>query len=256
MRIEPVLTWISLKEILRKKDVYVLLIFLVILLGFLCYQSFFGIAGISRYLRDIGYSFVMLFSFITSVTFSARQLPAESSMNTIYPLLAKPVTRQGIVNGKFTGAVVISVLSFTVFYAIYLLFSISRPNAPGMPLFLQGYLLGCMFLVMVSAIVIFFSTFLTLGANVTISFVLYAGIGPLSDIIKNEALKGHGMSQVISSLIYYIIPHLEYYDFRIRIAHGWDALPPWVILAVAGYTAAYSLSLIYSAGLIFRRKRF
>ena len=44
-----------IKELVRKKDFYVLLIFLLVLLVTLASQTIFHIEGISRYLKDFGY---------------------------------------------------------------------------------------------------------------------------------------------------------------------------------------------------------
>ena len=55
---------VSINELIRKKDFYVLFIFMLVMLGFLSIQNFFDIEGITRYVRDFGYTLVMLFSFI------------------------------------------------------------------------------------------------------------------------------------------------------------------------------------------------
>ena len=110
------------KELLRKKDFYVLFILMIVLLVFLSLQTFFDVEGISRYIRDLGYTLVMLFSFIIAVTFCAKQLPSEIASGTIYPLLAKPVSRFKVVLGKFCGGFIVSAVSFTLFYGIFAIF--------------------------------------------------------------------------------------------------------------------------------------
>ena len=162
-----------MKELMRKKDFFVLLIFMFVILGIMATQNFFQIEGVTRYIRDIGYSLVMLFSLLIAVIFSARQFPVEIESRTIYPLLSKPLSRLTIILGKFLGCIFISVISFTLYFGVYLLFSIAETGGGNLTLLGQSYLFGVLFLCLVSAMVLFFSNFLTMSANVTLSFLIY-----------------------------------------------------------------------------------
>ncbi|MDP8299829.1 MAG: ABC transporter permease subunit [Candidatus Tantalella remota] len=244
-----------IKELIRKKDFYVLLIFMLILLGFLSYQNFFDIGGVSRYVRDLGYSLVMFFSFITAVTFTAKQLPSEIAARTIYPLLAKPLSRQTIIMGKFFGGVLVSGLSFTIFYAIFTGFYMTGGEGKSLVLLAQGYLFGLLFLCLVTALVMFFSNFLTMSANIVLSFLLYISIGGLADSLREIALFSKGIISVLYGAIYYFLPHLEFFDLRTRITHAWDPLPLWVVFSLSGYTVIYCCALLYLSGYMFERKR-
>lgn len=245
-----------LKELIRKKDLYVLVILMLALLGFLFYQDFFGIENISRYIKDIGYSLVTLFSFIIAVTFMARQIPQEIESRTIYPLLAKPVTRYSVILGKFAGGAIVSTGAFSVFYGIFVFFCSMAGGPLDTALLLQGYMMGLLFLVLVNALVMLFSTFLTTSANVTLTFLLYIIIGGSSGQLRNMALFSEGASSFLYGTLYYLIPHFEFFDLRVRIAHSWDALPGWVVAAVSLYTFIYCWGLLYLSSLIFKRKRF
>ncbi|MDP8257831.1 MAG: ABC transporter permease subunit [Candidatus Aadella gelida] len=245
-----------IKELIRKKDFYVLLIFMLVLLGFLSYQTFFQIEGISRYVRDFGYSLVMLFSFIIAVTFTAKQIPSEIGARTIYPLLAKPLSRQKIILGKFLGGTMVSVISFTVFYLIFVGFYMTGGEGKSLVLLGQGFIFGILFLCMVSALVMFFSNFMTLSANITSTFLIYIAMGSVSEALKSNALFFKGIISGLYGFLYYLLPHFEFFDLRIRITHAWDALPLWVVFSVSGYTFLYCFVLLYFSGYVFGRKRF
>ncbi|MGB2599665.1 MAG: ABC transporter permease subunit [Candidatus Omnitrophota bacterium] len=245
-----------IKELIRKKDFYVLLIFMLVLLGFLSSQNFFQIEGISRYVRDFGYSLLMFFSFIVAVTFTAKQLPSEIESRTIYPLLAKPLSRHTVILGKFCGGVTVSIISFTIFYAIFTGFYMTGGEGKSLILLGQGFIFGILFLCMVTALVMFFSNFMTMSANVTLSFLLYLTIGGFSDSLRGIVLFSKGVISTLYGALYYLLPHLEFFDLRIRITHAWDPLPMWVVLSVSGYTFIYCFALLYFAGYVFGRKRF
>jgi len=244
-----------LLELLRKKDFYVLFILMLVLFGLLSAQTFFDIEGISRYMRDFGYTLVMLLSFIVCVTFSARQIPSEIESGTIYPLLAKPVSRSMLVLGKFWGAVVISVITFTLYFGVFVLFCFTEAGRAEVVLLMQSFLFGIMFLSVVSALTVFFSVFLTTSANVAITFLIYFFVISFSDLLRDAVLAGKGIASVGFGIIYYLLPHFDFFDLRVRITHAWDPLPLWVVVAVTAYTVVYCAGLLFFAGRIFGRKK-
>jgi ABC-type transport system involved in multi-copper enzyme maturation permease subunit len=246
----------TVKELMRKKDFFVLLIFMLVMLGFLTAQSFFNIEGVARYVKDVGYSLVMLFSLIIAITFSARQFPVEIESRTIYPLLAKPLSRFTIVLGKFWGSVLISAISFSFYYAVYIAFYILEAGPGSLMLLAQGYLFGVFFLCLVCSLAIFFSNFMTLSANVTLSFLIYFMITGFSDSLREAVTFSKGMASACMGVLYYLVPHFDFFDLRVRITHEWDPLPVWVVFAVALYAVFYSCILLYISGKLFERKTF
>jgi len=244
-----------IKELIRRKDFYVLFMFLLILLGVLASQTFFQLEGISRYVRDFGYSMVMFFSFVIALTFSAKQLPAEIESRTIYPLLAKPLSRHTVIAGKFLGGVAVSIIAFSVFYVLFGLFCFTGEGAGGTALLAQGYFFGALFLCMVTALSLFLSNFLTMSANVTLTFLIYIMISGFGEQFREMVLYTSGWKTGFYNILYYLLPHLEFYDLRVRITHGWDPLPLWIVLAVTVYTMIYCFALLYLAGFVFRRRK-
>jgi len=242
-------------ELFRKKDFYVLLIFLLVLLSLLSAQSFFDIEGISRYIRDFGYTLSVFFSLIVAVTFSARQIPEEITTRTVYPTLAKPISRFTLVLGKFSGCVAVSVISFALYFGVFTAFCMVEKQAMDPVLVLQSFYFGVLFLCLISAMVMFFSIFLTVSANVTISFLLYFLITMFSSPLRDLALTGKAASSVFLGILYYLVPHFDFFDLRIRLVHAWDPLEAWVVAAVTVYAIAYCALLLYLAGAVFRRKK-
>jgi len=242
-------------ELLRKKDFYVLFILMLVLLGFLSAQTFFDIEGISRYMRDFGYTLVMLLSFIVCVTFSARQIPSEIESGTVYPFLAKPVSRSMLVSGKFCGAVMISAITFTLYFGVFVLFCFTEAGRAEAILLIQSFLFGIMFLSVASALTVFFSVFLTTSANVAITFLIYFFMISFSDLLRDAVLAGKGIETLGLGVVYYLLPHFDFFDLRVRLTHAWDPLPLWVVAAVTAYTVVYCAGLLFFAGRLFGRKK-
>ena len=245
----------SFKELIRKKDFYVLFLLLAGLLAFLFSESFFGVSDIIRYLEDIGLSAVLLLSIAIALPFSSRQLPAEMESKTIYPLLSKPISRAGVVIGKYLGSLLISFSGFTLFYSAFILAIIMKGGQIGV-LFMQAYLFSLLLLAVLCAFSLFFSTFLTISANITITLFLYILTYWFSAQIK-LLLSSKDLNAIAGAVlngIYYLIPHFEFYDLRIRLVHGWEALPAWIVLSITFYTIIYITVILFFAVRIFKKK--
>ncbi len=234
----------TIKGLIRKKDFYVFLLMLLTLLGFLASENFFGIQNISRYVKDIGYFCLWLFSFIIAVTFSAKQLPEEFEARTVFPLLAKPVSRMHLLAGRFLGSVLASSAAFTVFYIIYIFIASFKGEAIAPPLLIQGYVLGICFLSLACSMSIWLSLIFTYSAAVTFSFIIYFAVMWFIDGVRIMAIASRGAASLLLNAVYYIIPHFEFYDLRIRIAHSWEPLPPWAFFAIIAYTVIYVTMLL------------
>ena len=244
----------AFKELVRKKDFYVLLLLFMGLAVFFYSETFFGVKGVSRYLKDVGFSFVLLFSMIISVSFSAKQIPQELECKTIYPLLAKPVSRTQFILGKFLGSLFISIITFTVFYSLYLVFIVSKGESAGLALILQSYILSCLLLVFLSSFAMLFSLFFTISANIAITFLLYFFIYWYNGMLRELLLVSSRKLSYVYNVLYYILPHFEFFDMRIRIVHLWDPLPLWVIASISIYTILYTAIIMRITIGVFKKR--
>ena len=48
-------------------------------------------------------------------------------------------------------------------------------------------------------------------------------------------------------LIYYILPHFEFFDLRHRLIHNWEVLPFWVMLSIVLYAVIYTIASLLLA---------
>lgn len=243
-----------LLESLRKKDFYVFLIFLLVLAVYLANANFFDITGISRYLKEISLELTYLFSLIITITFSAKLLPAELESKTIYPLLAKPVSRGQVVTGKFIGACFVSILCFSIFYFLVGIITSIKGEGFAYDMYLQGYLLWVLGLALIASMVVFISLHLTVSANITLSFCIYFLMSWFGPHLKEMALVSQQTSNIMLSILYYLLPHFEFYDMRTRLVHMWDPIPAFIIISLIIYTSLYVALFISLAAISFKKK--
>src|ERR1051325_6308575 len=84
---------VVLKELYRRKDFYVLFVLTALITLVMGSVNFFNQENIVRYLKEICLFLIWASSLVITITTTARQIPAERENRTLFPLLAKPVTR-------------------------------------------------------------------------------------------------------------------------------------------------------------------
>jgi len=190
-----------------------------------------------------------------AVVTAARQLPAEIESRTIYPLLAKPIGRGELLVGKFLGCFVASGLALAVFYVFFAILTVSREHGLSVSAYFQAFWMHWVFLGLVTSMTLFGSLiFAAPSSNATIMLIVSVGILLVGQHLNKVAAQMAGFSGTLTSLIYYAIPHLEFYDMRSVIIHGWESRGWGIILLATLYGAAYSTIFLVAGWLIFRRK--
>jgi ABC-type transport system involved in multi-copper enzyme maturation permease subunit len=117
---------IVVKELYRRKDFYVLFVLTALITLVLGSVNFFNDAKIVRYLKEVCLLLIWISSLVIAIGTAARQIPAEREHRTIFPLLAKPVTRGQFIMGKFLGCWLACGVALLVFYLFFGVVSESR----------------------------------------------------------------------------------------------------------------------------------
>jgi len=94
---------VVIKEMYRRKDFYVLLVLTMVITALMGSVHFFNDDRIVRYLKEVCLLLIWISSLFIAIATMARQAPAEIESRTIFPLLAKPITRAQFLIGKFFG---------------------------------------------------------------------------------------------------------------------------------------------------------
>jgi ABC-type transport system involved in multi-copper enzyme maturation permease subunit len=95
------LAWTLMLEAWRRREIYIIVAVTVALIAGLRMVHFFNIEGLGKFYREICLKSMNLTTGLTVIFLAARQLPREFTNRTIYPLLAKPVSRMEFLLGKY-----------------------------------------------------------------------------------------------------------------------------------------------------------
>ena len=244
-----------IKELYRRKDFYALFIITALITLTMGSVNFFNEANVVRYLKELCLFLIWVSSLVIAITTSARQIPAERESRTVFPLLAKPVTRNQFVLGKFFGCWVACGLCLAVFYSFFGAVSAAREHSFPLLTYAQAVLLHWFMLAIVIAMTISGSIiFAAPSSNGTIMFVSVTALLILAQHMNKFALQLSEPLQTLVYAIYYAFPHFEFFDVRLRVTHNWGIVSWLVWLGALLYASVYAGMFLAGACFAFRRK--
>ena len=249
------LTGVVIKEMYRRKDFYVLFVLTALITIAAGSVRFFQDPNIVRYVKDLCMLLIWISALLITIATAARQIPAERESRTIFPLLAKPVSRGQVILGKFFGCWLASGLVLVVFYAFFAIITGSREHSWPVADYFQALILQWIMLGIVTAMTLLGSIiFAAPSSTVTILFIVVGGILFLGGHLNTVALHNAEPLRSVIYTIYFIIPHLELFDVRERVVNDWG-LVSWLDCGLAGlYAAVYTGLFLLLTWLAFRRK--
>ena len=243
-------------DLLRRKDIYVLLILLAALLLALLSLNIFGLGQLSIYLKDAGLLLAWLFSWILAINVASRQLPQEENRRTIFSLLAKPLTRGELLVGKWLGAWTAVCAATALFYLLMTLMVAVRGGRFEATTLVQAGLLHAAGLGLLTALALTLSTRVTQSAAATLAYIFtlasYLIVPRVPAFLATESgLRAGGLMA-----LYYALPHLELFDLRQRAVHDWGPVPGGLLAGILLYGGVWVALLLLLGWLGFRHKPF
>ncbi len=246
---------VVLRELYRRKDFYVLFILTALLTLLMGSMNFLGDDRTVGYLKELCLLLIWISSLVIAITTAARQIPAERESRTLFPLLAKPVTRGQVVLGKFLGCWLACGVCLVVFYLFFGVVSGAREHAWPLASYFQALWLHWFVLAIIIAMALAGSlVFAAPSSNATICLVVAMGILLVGRHLNKVAMSLTEPTQSLVYGIYFAIPHLELFDVRDLVIHNWAPIGWWYWALATVYAAAYAAFFLTGTWLLFRRK--
>ncbi len=256
MRVISATAGVVLLEMVRRKDFYVLFVLTALITLVMASVNIFNDDNIVRYLKEICLLLIWVSSLVIAIGAAARQVPAERENRTIFPLLAKPVTRSQFLVGKWLGCWLACGIALAAFYLFFGVVAASREHAWPVGSYFQALTLHWAALGVILAMTLAGSIVLAApSSTVTIVFVVVGGILFMGGHLDQVALRAGGVGGVLLHALYYAIPHLELFaNVRDLIIHDWPLIPWLIWLAALFYAGVYTCIFLLTAWLLFRRR--
>ena len=246
---------LSLLDLWRRKDMIVVFLLSALILAPLFVFAPFGLSGAERYVNELALLLIWIFSFAVGLGVSARLFPPEFEHRTIYPLLAKPVSRGTVLAGKLLGGIAASWTALAALYVAFALLAGFRGGGWFPGVWWQALLLHAAGMVVLCGLSLCGSLLLTASANLTLCALASAGMllcgARLPSLIASQPAPADNFLWLVN----FLGPHMEFFDLRQRLVHGWDPIPWYVCLAAWGYAVCYAGACLAAAAALFRRKK-
>lgn len=247
---------VVIKELYRRKDFYVLFVLSALITIAAGSVNFFKSLTMVRYVKDICLLLIWFSTIIIAVITAARQIPSERESRTIFPLLAKPVSRGQLIFGKFLGCWLATGIAVLVFYIFFIVVTAAKGGDWQLVAYAKSIGLHWLMLGIVIAMTLLGSVvFAAVSSNATICLVAIIGILFIGEHLSKIAIRQSEPVKSITYAIYYLIPHFEIYDVRNLVVNNKPMPSVKACSLAAVYSGVYSTAFLYCTWLIFRRQR-
>ena len=192
-------------ELVRRKDLYVLILLMMVFCVGAVGARVAGVddAASGTFLLNLGMTLAYAFSHVLTLLLGARQVPDELEKRTIYPLLARPVSRGEYLIGKWAAGVLCGVACYLLFLLLVWLSAPHLETYDAM-LLLQTVVLVSVSLALTVALAMLLSLLLpkamsivVLGAYLAAAAMLFS---VLSSIVQGSAAESAvGWGYAVSS---------------------------------------------------------
>jgi ABC-type transport system involved in multi-copper enzyme maturation permease subunit len=227
----------TFRETVRERVLYNLVFFAMLLTVSGLVLQRLSIRQDEKILKDVGLAAMDLFGTAIAVLIGTGLVSKEIERRSLYPLLAKPLTRAEFFLGKFAG------LSFTLFLNLGamtagLALTLIATGRRADPLLLAAVYPMLLGLVLVVAFAMLFST---VGSSSTIASVFTVGVvvaSRFADVVLHLRQVMPSVPQWLVDALYAVLPNYANFDFKDRVAYG-DPVPLGVLAWVTLYAIAY-----------------
>jgi ABC-type transport system involved in multi-copper enzyme maturation permease subunit len=210
-----------------------------------------------KIIKDLGLAAMDVFGTLIAIFIGVGLVSKEIERRSLYPLLARPLTRGDFLLGKaaglaFTLLVNVAVMTLGLYltlFAIRLRGALAAPPSAQLLVAVAAIYAG---LILVLAIALLFSTLTssTMAAVCTFAVVV---VGRYADVIRNMREVVPGMPTWLTEVVYYLLPNFTHFDLKNRVVHG-EATSLVTLSVIVAYALSYSSVLLGLAGMAFRRK--
>jgi ABC-type transport system involved in multi-copper enzyme maturation permease subunit len=242
----------TVRELVRSKLLHNLLLFAVLLIAGSMFVAQLTIGQWDRVILDIGLAAIELSGVLVAVLIGVGLVAGEIERRTVYPTLARPVTRGAFLLGRFLG--LFAMLAVSVVLMLAVLAAVLRLAGYGISSSaVTAALLILLELSLMAAAALLFGSFTKpiLASAFSLSLFL---IGHLLSDLKSFQQRSHsGLAKALAGVAYRLLPDLGLLNVK-SLASNELPIPHGLAPAAALYGAAYAAALLLVAVSIFSRR--
>jgi ABC-type transport system involved in multi-copper enzyme maturation permease subunit len=239
------------RETVRERVLYNLVFFAVLMTLSGLLLNRLSVRQDEKIIKDLGLASIEIFGTLIAIFVGVSLVSKELERRSLYPLLAKPLTRHEFIVGRFLG-LALTLLVNTAIMAAGLFLTLLLTRGSFEPVLLKAIGPIYLSLLLVVALALFFSTLASpaLAAICTVCLVL---AGRFSDVVLNMRDVLPDAPVALIHFVYYALPNFQNFDFKDRVVYG-DPVSAGDLAWVCVYAATYVSLLLCGSLLAFARK--
>jgi ABC-type transport system involved in multi-copper enzyme maturation permease subunit len=243
-------------EAVRRREIYVIVLASCLLIGAVLSLDFFQLQGLTKFYREISLKVMSAATALAVIVLAARQLPREFETRTIYPLLAKPVSRTTFLFGKLLGVLLAAAFCLALFMVVFIGGTLYLRGAIPWALFGQYVCLQMVMMLVLATLGFCLSMVLNLDAAITLGVILYGMAATFTSALTFLYEYVGPLQRKVLIFLNYAIPQLALFDLSEKATHSdaWGAVEAPVIAAVTAYGFVFAGVYFGLALWLFRRR--
>jgi ABC-type transport system involved in multi-copper enzyme maturation permease subunit len=220
-----------------------------------------------KIIKDLGLAALSIFGLLIAVFIGIGLVSKEVERRSIYALLAKPISRDQFLIGKYLGLLLTLLVNLSAmtlaFYAVLFVMNVVAPEslrlASPTPA-VDARLLTAIVLIfgeltIVTALALFFSTFSSPLLSALLTLALWVTGHFNADLRNFTTIVDQPVAIYLARALYYVLPNLAPFDVKAEVVYGAPVAASHVVLTL-GYAVVYVTALLLAAMVIFRRRDF
>lgn len=244
----------TVREHLRQP---VILVFLVFASGITILAWFitpFSLGESPKIVRDIGLAAANITGIVLAILFGSQLFYRDIKKKAMYCTMTRPVSMTRIILGKFLG-VAILILFIECMLHLILQLTILFTEGSFSPRLLIVLPFSLLEIYIVLGWVFLFTSFSSPGMGTIMAIIFYL-MGHASLDIKSFAIQsGTGVLGILTHVLYFIIPNLEYLNLRLQIVFGLPVHADHLVFGIV-YGITYMVLLISLSTVLFSKRDF
>ncbi|MEM9926555.1 MAG: ABC transporter permease [Cyanobacteria bacterium P01_D01_bin.50] len=247
----------TFREVVRDRILYLICFYAITLVIAINLLPQLAASTEDKMFLDFGLAVMSLLNLIVAVFLGTGLINKEVEKKTILMLIAKPVSRNEFIVGKYLGLSAVLTLLVVAMSTIYLTF-LQVNNISYSPI---SIITNAIFLILqlslIGAIAITFGVFTGFMLATTLTFAVYLMGNITQDLLQLARISENPSIERITQALYLLLPDLSRLDLKNEVVYGLSALPDSSTLFInAGYSLIYSVMLLSFATFIFSLREF
>jgi len=260
------LAYITFREGLKNRALFGIFIMVIFMFAVTVTLTNLFMRDIIKVASDLSLTTISFSGLLMVMFIGINLLARDIDKRTIYMVISRPISRAQYIVGKFFGLsilVITAVLFVGVLSTIPVFLSgLSYTNPMSVfkwEIYFTAIVFIAMKLVLLTSIIVFFSSFTSTSFISLILTIATYIIGSTTEVVKgllDVKMEGVDISPAMSAVIkivYYIFPNFSAFDLKLQASHGL-ALPDGYVFWVFLYWIFY-IGIMISAGTVIMRRR-